>query len=72
MIDTNRLVMDSGASHHMFNKKSTFFAIRKLPKSTAVKLGDSTVVYADYGGEVNISELLKGPQLEVPFIITAL
>jgi hypothetical protein len=48
-------VIDSGASHHMCNARSSFVEFKKLHTPIRIRLGDDSTVCATHHGLVNIT-----------------
>ena len=52
------IVIDSGASHHMFNYKQAFLSLTNLPYAVHIKLGDGKIIKSTKGGMVKIRNIL--------------
>jgi len=59
-------VVDSGASHNMYNYRSCFILFKSLPSPIIIKLGDETTVTANFNGLINISQGLQLNALYIP------
>jgi hypothetical protein len=51
------IVIDSGASHHMFHERSSFLSLSLLSHPVSIKLGDGKTVIAKYGGFIMLGQL---------------
>ena len=48
-------VADSGASHHMYNVRSSFIIFKKLRSPIHIKLGNDSVVIATFHGLISLA-----------------
>jgi hypothetical protein len=59
-------VIDSGASHHMCNARSSFVDLRKVQMPMQIRLGDDSMVRATHYGLVNVTESFQVYALYTP------
>jgi hypothetical protein len=58
--------IDSGASHHMCNRRSSFTKIKKLKTPIGIRLGDNSIVHATHHGVARITPSFKAYALYTP------
>jgi hypothetical protein len=59
-------VIDSGASHHMCNRRSSFIKLKKLEMPIGIRLGDNSIVHATHHGVARITASFKAYALYTP------
>ena len=57
-LSTSLTVIDSGASHHMFNRKHVFLSLSNFPQAIPIKLSDGKTVISSKGRPVKIRNIL--------------
>jgi hypothetical protein len=58
--------IDSGASHHMCNRRSSFVKLKKLKMPIGIRLGDNSIVHATHHGVARITASFKAYALYTP------